>query len=323
MLADYLSKKFNYFKKIKDESTVGYVRLIATLKLEAIPADEIIINIGDENNNLYIIFEGSVIVYRENKHFKKMQLYEIREYLRALYDKNKEKYKYITKKNNNLEINFDVIIKDEYKVPSSNKFYNFYYEELEEMGTYKEGFSFGETELIKKTNRELIIKTVTDCKLLYVNKFDYNRILQTTEEKALEKKADTFTKNFPLFKKWTIEQLVKLFNYFVHETCYKEDFIYKQNEENEYLYFLEEGTVMQYANVSFSWYKEYIDYIKNFNNNLLEVLLKLKNRDKNDAIIEDVNKYLKGKIQNIRDKINEKNYKEKTHLVYQGQIVLM
>ena len=311
MVADYLSNKFNYFKKIKDESTVGYVRLIATLKLEAIPADEIIINIGDENNNLYIIFEGSVIVYRENKHFKKMQLYEIREYLRALYDKNKEKYKYITKKNNNLEINFDVIIKDEYKVPSSNKFYNFYYEELEEMGTYKEGFSFGETELIKKTNRELIIKTVTDCKLLYVNKFDYNRILQTTEEKALEKKADTFTKNFPLFKKWTIEQLVKLFNYFVHETCYKEDFIYKQNEENEYLYFLEEGTVMQYANVSFSWYKEYIDYVKNFNNNLLEVLLKLKNRDKNDAIIEDVNKYLKGKIENIRDKINEKNYKEK------------
>ena len=111
MVADYLSNKFNYFKKIKDESTVGYVRLIATLKLEAIPADEIIINIGDENNNLYIIFEGSVIVYRENKHFKKMQLYEIREYLRALYDKNKEKYKYITKKNNNLEINFDVIIK--------------------------------------------------------------------------------------------------------------------------------------------------------------------------------------------------------------------
>ena len=322
MVADYLSKKFNFFKKIKDETTVGYLKLIAALKFETIQADETIINIGDENNNLYIIFEGSVIVYKENKHFKKMQLFEIREYLRALYDINPEKYKYITKKNNNLEINFDVIIKDDYKVQSSNKFYNFYYEELEEMGTYSEGFSFGETELIKKTNRELIIKTVTDCKMLYVNKFDYNRILQTTEEKALEKKADTFTKNFPLFKKWTIEQLVKLFNYFVQETCYKEDFIYKQNEENEYLYFLEEGSLVQYANVSFSWYNEYIDYIKNFNNNLLELLLKLKNRNENDEIIEDINKYLKEKIERIKDEIRKKSYKEKYPFLNLNKIYL-
>jgi hypothetical protein len=68
---------------------------------------------------------------------------------------------------------------------------------------------------------------------------------------------------------------------------------------------------VQYANVSFSWYNEYIDYIKNFNNNLLELLLKLKNRNENDEIIEDINKYLKEKIDRIKDEIRKKSYKEK------------
>ena len=44
MVADYLSNKFNYFKKIKDESTVGYVRLIATFRI-IIAINQIIVKI--------------------------------------------------------------------------------------------------------------------------------------------------------------------------------------------------------------------------------------------------------------------------------------
>ena len=311
MVADYLSKKYKYFQKIKEETKIGYLKLIPALRYETIQADEFIINIGDENNNLYIIFEGSVIVYKENKYIKNKQLLEIREYLRNLFNKDKDKYNYIIKKNKNLEINFDNIIQDDYKLQTvNNKTYKFYYEELEEMGTYSDGFAFGETELIKKTNRDLVIKALTDCKLLFVNKFDYNRILKTTEEKALEKKTDIFIKNFPLFKDWTIEQLVKLFNYFVQEIHYKDEFIYKQNDENDYLYFLEEGALIQYANISFSWLQEYNEYIKNFNNNVLEILLRLKNRSQNEEIIEDINNYLNEQIEIIKKKNEEKNYKQ-------------
>ena len=100
-----------------------------------------------------------------------------------------------------------------------NKVYNFYYEELEEIGTFSEGYSFGEATLTKKTNREVVIKAVTDCKLLYLNKFDYNRILKTPEEKALEKKADKFIKNFPIFKSCTSSTknffYITIFKYFM------------------------------------------------------------------------------------------------------------
>ena len=311
-VSDYLSNKFNYFKNIKDEYKFGFLKLIPFLKFDVIKKDKTIIDIGAENNNLYIIFEGSVMVFREFKRRANKPLHKIRDYLKDLYNKDKERYDYIVKKNKNLDLNFDNIIKDDYKPEGMNKVYNFYYEELEEIGTFSEGYSFGEATLAKKTNREVVIKAVTDCKLLYLNKFDYNRILKTPEEKALEKKADKFIKNFPIFKDWKMEQLVKLFNYFIHEIHYKDDLIYKQNDPNEYLYFLEDGVVMQYANVSFSWFNEYIEYIKDFSNNLLDTLLNLKHKNIiNNEIGDDIHIYINKKIEEIKKEYKKKKYKDK------------
>ena len=311
-VADYLSNKFNYFKNIKDEYKFGFLKLIPFLKFDVIKKDKTIIDIGAENNNLYIIFEGSVMVFREFKRRANKPLHKIRDYLKDLYNKDKERYDYIVKKNKNLDLNFDNIIKDDYEPEGMNKVYNFYYEELEEIGTFSEGYSFGEATLAKKTNREVVIKAVTDCKLLYLNKFDYNRILKTPEEKALEKKADKFIKNFPIFKDWKMEQLVKLFNYFIHEIHYKDDLIYKQNDPNEYLYFLEDGVVMQYANVSFSWFNEYIEYIKDFSNNLLDTLLNLKHKNIiNNEIGDDIQIYINKKIEEIKKEYKKKKYKDK------------
>ena len=311
-VADYLSNKFNYFKNIKDEYKFGFLKLIPFLKFDVIKKDKTIIDIGAENNNLYIIFEGSVMVFREFKRMANKPLHKIRDYLKDLYNKDKERYDYIVKKNKNLDLNFDNIIKDDYEPEGMNKVYNFYYEELEEIGTFSEGYSFGESTLTKKTNREVVIKAVTDCKLLYLNKFDYNRILKTPDEKALEKKADKFIKNFPIFKDWKMEQLVKLFNYFINEIHYKDDLIYKQNDPNEYLYFLEDGVVMQYANISFSWFNEYIEYIKDFSNNLLDTLLNLKHKNIiNNEIGDDIHIYINKKIEEIKKEYKKKKYKDK------------
>ena len=133
-VADYLSNKFNYFKNIKDEYKFGFLKLIPFLKFDVIKKDKTIIDIGAENNNLYIIFEGSVMVFREFKRRANKPLHKIRDYLKDLYNKDKERYDYIVKKNKNLDLNFDNIIKDDYEPEGMNKVYNFYYEELEEIG---------------------------------------------------------------------------------------------------------------------------------------------------------------------------------------------
>ena len=311
MVADFLTRKFKYFKNIKDEYKFEFLKLIPLLKYDIIKKGKTIIDIGEENNYLYIIFDGEVMVYKEIKRRANKPLHIIRDYLRDLYNKNKEKYDYIIAKNQNLELDFDNIIKDDYELEGMNKVYDFYYEELEEMGKFSEGYSFGEATLTKKTNRELIIKAITDCKLLYLNKFDYNRILKTPEEKALEKRADKFIKNFPIFNDWKMEHLVKLFNYLIHEIHYKDDFIYKQNDPNEYLYFLEDGVVIQYANISFSWFNEYIEYIKDYSNNLLDTLLNLKHKKINNEIGDDISKYINNKIEEIKNEYKMKKYRNK------------
>ena len=311
MVADFLTRKFKYFKNIKDEYKLEFLKLIPLLKYDIIKKGKTIIDIGEENNYLYIIFDGEVMVYKEIKRRANRTLHIIRDYLKDLYNKNKEKFDYIIAKNQNLELDFDNIIKDDYELEGMNKVYDFYYEELEEMGKFSEGYSFGEATLTKKTNRELIIKAITDCKLLYLNKFDYNRILKTPEEKALEKRADKFIKNFPIFNDWKMEHLVKLFNYLIHEIHYKDDFIYKQNDPNEYLYFLEDGVVIQYANISFSWFNEYIEYIKDYSNNLLDTLLNLKHKKINNEIGDDISKYINNKIEEIKNEYKMKKYRNK------------
>ena len=316
VVADYLSDNFDYFYQIKESSSEQYLKLMSVLNVESIQSNKIIINIGEENNNFYVLFEGAVLVYRQYKYKKDMTFSEFCKYLQKLKLQNKEEYKIILKNNSHLDLNFEEIMNDRfYYLTLKNKIFNFYIEEFEEIGKYKEGYSFGELSLINKKNSDVIIKTVTNCKLISVSKFDYNRILRTLEEKRLEKKAILFKESFPIFKLWSMEQLITLFNYCNQEIIQGEEFIYKQNDESEYIYFIEEGTIVQYTNVSFSWYLQFIEYIKSFNNNLLESIKNI-NFDNTQILFNNRNSgELHKKLNNILTKLkienHNKKYKEK------------
>ena len=280
MVADYLSKNYNYFYQIKQSSKEKFLKLISVLNLENTSPDEIIINIGEENINFYVVLEGTVNVYRKYKYKKDMTFYEFCEYLKNAKNQNLEEFKTALEDNSYLDLNFEKIINDELVFLSiKNKKFNFTVEESEDIGTFSEGYSFGELSLMNKKNKDMIIKSITKCKLISVSKFDYNRILKTIEEKRLEKKASIFKKNYPIFKFWAIEQLINLFNYFSQELLNLEEFLYKQNDENEYIYFIDEGSIEQYTNVSFSWYLQFNEYIENFDGNLLGLLKNVKNNN--------------------------------------------
>ena len=287
MIADYLTQHYQYFNQIKDSSRERFLKLISVLSLENVSPNEIIINIGKENNNFYVIFEGSVIVYRKYNYKKDMTLGEFCDYLKKSKRESLIDYRNNIKNNSYLDLNFEHIISDELSyLALKYKIFNFTIEEAEEIGTYSEGYSFGELSLINKKNKDMIIKSVTKCRLISVSKFDFNRILRTLEEKRLEKKAYLFKKNFPLFKNWQMEQLITLFNYFSQEIFHCEDYVFKQNDENEYIYFIEEGNLTQSTNVSFSWYLQFQEYIGNFNGNLL-------------GIIKNLNHYNSGELHNV------------------------
>jgi len=299
MIADYLTQRFSYFYQIKITNKERFLKLISVLNLENISSNEIIINIGEDNNNFYVVLEGIVKVSRKIIYKKDMTFGDFCEYLKRIKKENVDEYKFNIKNNSYLDLDFEKIMKDKFSYMILKfKIFNFTIEEEEEIGTYSEGYSFGELSLIKKKNKDLIIKSVTKCKLISVSKFDFNRILRTLEEKRLEKKAEIFKNNFPIFKTWHMEQLITLFNYFTQEIFPSEEYIYKQNDENEYIYFIEEGSISQFTNVSFHWYIQFNEYIDSFDESLLEII-KDPNHVNTGELHIFLNKYIKEKKEEL------------------------
>lgn len=150
--------------------------------------------------------------------------------------------------------------------------------------------------LIRKKKKDTLVKTVTKTQVISVSKFDFNRILETIEEKWLELLSEKFRKRFNMFKFWSMEQLITLFNYCSYAVFHKEDYIYKQNEPSHYIYFIEKGQFEQYCNTSFFWYINYTDYIRNLRDNLINIMMAKKqenNKQLRDMYEEELARYEK------------------------------
>ena len=150
--------------------------------------------------------------------------------------------------------------------------------------------------LIRKKKKDTLVKTVTKTQVISVSKFDFNRILETIEEKWLELLSEKFRKRFNMFKFWSMEQLITLFNYCSNAIFHKEDYIYTQNEPSHYIYFIENGQFEQYCNTSFFWYINYTDYIRNLRDNLINIMMAKKqenNKQLRDMYEEELARYEK------------------------------
>ena len=275
MVGDYLSKNFTYFGDLKKLSISRYIKLIRVLTLEVYEANSIIINYDEILDKFYVVFEGNVIIFRPKYILKEMELCEFCDYLIELKKKDPKKLRRTIEKNAYLDFNFYNLMNNDVKVDEKRYVYKFTLEEEEECGLFGRGFVFGERYLIRKKKKyDNVYKSFEGrTTLISVSKFDFNRILRTLEEKKLENEAEVFREKFPMFKIWPMEQLITLFNYCTTEYFNKDDFIFKQNEENYEIFFVEEGKIEQFTNVSFSWVKNFMEYIGSMKNNLIEKLI--------------------------------------------------
>ena len=276
MIADYLSHNYDYFHKIKQTSQKRFLKLINVLSFETYLPNELIININFDEDKFFIVFDGSVFVYRQNVYEKEMKLGEFCSHLFYVKSKDEKQYLRLINQNKHFGINFEEIIKDPYFYKLKLKKCIFSIEELEEIGQFGSGYVFGEMNLMRKKKQNIVVKSIGKTQVISVSKFDFNRILKTIEEKRLELLSERFRKKFNLFKFWSMEQLITLFNYCTHKVFHKDDYIYKQNEPSHYIYFVEKGKIEQYCNTSFSWYQNYIEYIGNLNDNLINIILSKK-----------------------------------------------
>ena len=298
IISKYLSEKFEYFKKIKESGEKYKLeKIVSVLNLEKYSPNQYIIKYGQEGDKFYIILKGKIKV---SKPIYVQKCITLKEYLDMMYEiKNNEndflKYNRINDKNSSLNLNIEKLLLLDLVNDTLKKKYNFYIEEEEDLGIFYEGFPFGEIALIKNFKRNAYIKTLSETYCITLIKNDYNKVMIEIEHKRLEKNISLFQKTYPLFQLWSLNELIKLFNCLSTINLNKDDYLYKQNENSDYIYLVKNGVFEIYSMVSLNWAKDFINYIFSSKNNLINILNEKEKQLKDNELIQLYNKLIKNK----------------------------
>ena len=270
LLNDYLTTNLQYFKELKNKSDpFQYEKTLYVLKYEEVRQGKNIVTFGEDGDKCYIVLEGAIAIFKPIYVTKKLTLREYIFYLKELDRKDPTKLarERIMEKNNHIEADVLSLLNDNpLKINNEDKL-NIFTEYFEKIFEAKEGFSFGESALLHKQKRNATVRAEKFCKLIYIDKYDYNRVLKEIEKKKIDESIKKFVKKFNFFTTWGYANLNKLFSYMTDLQLFKNEFLYKQNEDSEYIYFCIEGTYEIYSLISFGWKKEFIKYISNSDSN--------------------------------------------------------
>ena len=283
IVGDYLSKNYKYFIDLKNnDSQIIVDKLARICKLEKFEPNDIIISFGDIGDKFYIVLEGLVEIYIPEYYEKEMTPYEFLIILEKI--KNEDFLKYERLKSKNSGFNFDNI--DINKVDSNTNFmkskFNFWFENEDKKGEYGEGFSFGEIALIKKTTRNATIKSAENTICLSISKNEYNEAMKEIESKKLAKDIDSFKQKYQFFNCINNEKMIQIFNCLSRRVLYKGDYLFHQNDINDYIYLIIQGNFEVYSYISYSWLNEYYEYIEDSLGNILFYMISNSNLKYNE-----------------------------------------
>ena len=276
-VADFLSTNYTYFQNLKKSDSQLMVEKLAKLsKIKIFYPGETIIKFGDIGDKFYVVIEGFVQVYKPIFEVKKMTPNDFIKYMNDIKFREKDENKYLRIKDYNKTRNFDI---SEYeKMDSEMNFMKikreFFVENLQIMGIYGEGFSFGEISLMTNAKRNATIKCSDENNnkhaiLLSIGKESYDKAFKEYQEKKLTKDIDNFIKAYPFFKDFTKENMIAVFNCITKINLEKGDYLFHQNDPDTNLYFVVSGKLEVYSHISLNWINQFMEYIINMRDNVL------------------------------------------------------
>ena len=272
-VTNLLGEKIEYFKKLKDDNQLAKSeKIVSLLNLEKYNPNQYIMKFGEEGDKFYIVLTGKVALYKPTYNRKEMTL---QQYSDLMYDIRYHeldtlKYDRMLEKNSHLKIDVEILFKLDSNAQSLKQISYFFIEEDQQLGIFGEGFPFGEIALIKNCKRNASVKAIDETYCISLTKSDYNRIIRELEQKRLEKSLNNFKRDYPLFQSWNSGLMLKLFNGFAKINLSKGDYLYKQNEDSNYIYVINKGTFEAYSMLSFGWIQTFYSYIINANGNIIK-----------------------------------------------------
>lgn len=283
LISAYLINHFPYFKSLKTENNpLKLEKIVSSLTLETFNKGEHIIHYGDECDKTYFLLKGNITFIKPTLLQKQLKLSEYITLMRDIrYNElDIKKYNRHLEKNDHISINLDTLFKLDNNATTTsthayfmNKTMMFYIEHDIIIGNYKHDYTFNDNACISPiTSSTITIRVNSTSWLVSINNSDYMKVMRELEEKRLEKELIAFRKEYPLFQHWNVHQLIRMFGSFQSRTLTQGDYLYKQNENSEYIYIIKSGTFQMYTLVSFGWLRQFFEYISNARNNVINEL---------------------------------------------------
>ena len=146
--------------------------------------------------------------------------------------------KFIEKNLNNYNL-VDYHYLESNQINRTIKFYDY-----ETFHILKQGNYFGELGLENKSQtRTATIQALPDCYLGYINTDDYRSFISRENQNLITKNSDFLSENFFFKSISSIKFREKYLNDFICEEYKKGDYLFRQNTDFDYIYFICEGEV--------------------------------------------------------------------------------
>ena len=290
----YLTKKFDFFKKIKEEYGQSKLdRIINICQFKKYINDDIIVNYEEKENKIFILLEGNLILYKPIFVEKSIPLIEFLNMLNKIENKENDYSKYFRIKEKNIENGLDISFYEQMSNNEGvmNQYFDFYIEDYEKVGKYSEGEIFGANINDTKVKiSDILIKSEKESFLIYYDIDEYNKISKTYEGKKFKKEIEKFRNDFPFFKHFSDNKIVDIFKILSNKTIYRDEYLYKQNDKDDKIYFIIKGKFEMYSSFSFDWLINFLDYIKDSKTNIIYHLIKKfpKNKEEYNELLEEI-----------------------------------
>ena len=315
-VADYLSsdKKNVFFNTIRKVSKGKLYNLVQNLSLEFYKKDDLIFQYKEPMNKFCIILEGTVSLYLPYFLKKFISVKEFLSYFFYIKDHFPKSFNRVEKKNEYL---FDGIYKlkvNEYS-PScisedeEMQKQDFYIEEYQNVYNINEGNQVNQISILYNLSQNFNGIALTDVYILSLNRSDFMTILRLVLEEELSKEFIRLRKFCYIFNSWNNYSLAQIMNYYIPSTLINEELVYKQKDESDSFYIIQEGIFDAYCEISIDEFSKFKRYLLKDNKSVID-WIKEEKENKNKISVEKIIDYIQWKMKKEeypeqRDKIDK------------------
>ena len=315
-VADYLTadKKNIFFNTIRKVSKGKLYNLVQNLSLEFYKKDDLIFQYKEPMSKFCIILEGTISLYLPYFLKKFISVKEFLNYFFYIKEHAPKSFNRVEKKNEYL---FDGIYKlkvNEYS-PScisedeEMQKQDFYIEEYQNVYNINEGNQVNQISILYNLSQNFNGIALTDVYILSLNRSDFMTILRLVLEEELSKEFIRLRKFCYIFNSWNNYSLAQIMNYYIPSTLINEELVYKQKDESDSFYIIQEGIFDAYCEISIDEFSKFKRYLLKDNKSVID-WIKEEKENKNKISVEKIIDYIQWKMKKEeypeqRDKIDK------------------